>query len=77
MEALPEFYVPQAPRLARALGLDSVGNRGELLLMDVIERNLKIPRSNSRSFVTGNNDWFSSRGVVVSLLLENFTEGGS
>ena len=44
MEALPEFYVPQAPRLARALGLDSIGNRGELLLMDVIERIIALQR---------------------------------
>jgi alcohol dehydrogenase class IV len=38
MEALPEFYVPQAERLATPLGLDARGNTGELLLSDVIER---------------------------------------
>jgi alcohol dehydrogenase class IV len=44
MEALPEFYVPQAQRLAAALGLDVGGNSGELLLMDVIERIVALQR---------------------------------
>ena len=44
MEALPEFYVPQAGRLATALGLDARGNNRELLLMDVIERIVTLQR---------------------------------
>ena len=44
MEALPEFYVPQAQRLAAALGLDGGGNSGELLLIDVIERIVALQR---------------------------------
>ena len=44
MEALPEFYVPQAQRLATALGVDGRGNSGELLLADVIERIVALQR---------------------------------
>lgn len=38
MEEIPEFYVPQAERLAEAFGIDAMGKVGSELLKEVINR---------------------------------------
>lgn len=42
MESLPEFYVPQAERLALALGVDAQGKTGEALLNVVIKNIISL-----------------------------------
>lgn len=38
MEALPEFYAPNAERLAKAMNMDTNGKTGEALLADVVAK---------------------------------------